>query len=404
MGRLTVNSVKAKRAAGRYGDGDGLYLLVKPSGTRSWVLRVQDGGRRRDIGLGAVQTDSLIDNHGLSDVSVLHRKILTLAEAREKASILRQYAKAGRDPILERDKERRSAPTFKEAATTCHEALSKGWAPKHAAAFLASLEEHAFPVIGLYRVDQIDAGRVIEALSPIWTDKPVMARKVRQRIGTVLAFAKSKGWRKDSAPDPQELRRGLAKQPKRGNFAAMPYADVPSFYVAVSGKPGTTGRSALLFLILTGARSGEVRHARWSHIDFDAKLWRRPASLMKTGEGHDVTLNGAALALLKRLDEDRQLKVDGLIFAGRRGKPLSDMTLAKVLRDAKLPYVPHGFRSSFRDWAAEKMHRIPDPVAEAALAHKVPDDVIAAYKRTKFLDLRRELLDAWGRFVASTGA
>lgn len=378
MPKLTV--VGARNAKpGRHADGGGLYLLVKPSGSRSWLLRVQVAGQRRDIGLGSV-----------SD--------LTLQEAREKAAQLRKVARNGGDPIAERDKERRPVPTFKAAAKACHEEMKRGWEPKHAAAWLSSLEDHAYAALGNMRVDTIEASNVRDALAPIWIEKPVMARKVRQRIGAVLNFAKSKGWRASEAPV-RSVTVGLSRQPKGGNFAAMPYAELPAFVQAVRAAPETIGRLALLFTILTAARSGEVRSARWSHIDLDAALWRRPGELMKSRTPHEVTLNPAAVVLLERAALLRTTQADALIFPGKGGKPLSDMTLTKALRDAGQNCTVHGFRSSFRDWAAEQMPGIPEAVAEAALAHVVSDAVVRAYKRTNFLDMRRGLLNAWGAFV-----
>jgi integrase len=179
----------------------------------------------------------------------------------------------------------------------------------------------------------------------------------------------------------------------------MPFADVPSFVAEVRAKAATTGRNALLFQIYTAARPGEVRAARWGQIDIGKREWARPATMMKGGEAHTVTLNRAALDLLGQLKGERTPAADELIFAGQRGGMISDMTMAKVLRTAEQPYDAHAFRSSFRDWAAEKMPTIPDPVAEAALAHVVPDKVVRAYKRTSFMEMRRELLETWGTFV-----
>jgi integrase len=249
-------------------------------------------------------------------------------------------------------------------------------------------------------VDVITSADITAALEPIWTSKPDMARKVRQRIGTVLNFAHSKGWRVAEAPG-RSVTVGLPRQPRSGNFAAMPYADVPAFVAGLRGKPPTAGRMALLFQIYTAARPGEVRGARWGQIDLEKRDWNRPADMMKGADAppHTVTLNAAAIALLKQLKGDRKPKPTDLIFPGRGGAPLSDMTANKVLRDSKLPYDAHAFRSSFRDWAAEKMPEIPDPVAEAALAHAVPDKVVAAYKRTTFMEMRRKLLEAWAGFM-----
>jgi integrase len=395
---LTASQV-SKLGPGRHADGDGLYMLVKPTGARSWLLRVQQEGKRRDIGLGSVEVKTRIGAELVEEVSILHRRVLTLGEARDKASLLRKFAKAGRDPILERDRDRGSVPTFKEAVIACHAELKAGWTPKSAASFLSSLEEHAYKPLGRMRVDSIEASHIRDALAPIWNDIPVMAQKVRQRIGTVLNFSKASGWRTTEAPG-KSVTVGLSRQVKGGNFAAMPHAEVPAFVRSMSDRAATAGRTALLFLIFTAARSGEVRSARWSHIDFEKRLWSRPANLMKSREAHTVTLNDQAIELLRRLDAERLVKLDGLIFSGVKGKQLSDMTLSKVLRDCALPYTPHGFRSSFRDWAAEEMPSIPDAVAEVALAHAVSDKVVAAYKRTDFLEMRRKLLDAWGRYAA----
>ncbi|RYD57202.1 MAG: integrase [Verrucomicrobiaceae bacterium] len=337
-----------------------------------------------------------------AEVPILHRRILTLSEAREKTQLLRRLALAGRDPIAERDRDRSAPPTFRVAAEAAHLELSKGWKDKHSAAFLSTLKEHAFPALGNKRIDLIAANDIRDALAPIWMDIPVMARKVRQRIGTVLNFAKARGWRATEAPT-KAVSVGLSKQPRSGNFAAMPYADVPAFFADQQGKPESLGRLALLFLIATAARSGEVRSARWSHIDRDGKLWNRPAPLMKNDIAHSVTLNAAALAILDRAEALRTTKADALIFPGSGDRMLSDMTINKVVKDSGQPFTPHGFRSSFRDFAAEQMPTIPDPVAEAALAHLVSDKVIAAYKRAKFLELRRKLLDGWGEYIGKVG-
>ncbi|MGK2911309.1 MAG: tyrosine-type recombinase/integrase, partial [Sphingobium sp.] len=291
MGKLTTINVKNAKA-GRHADGDGLHLLVKPTGARSWLLRVQVSGQRRDIGLGSVDLNARrADTAEIEqEISILHRRHLTLAEAREKAALLRRIAKAGRDPVAERDKGRELVPTFKAAAKSCHDELSKGWTPKHAAAFLSSLKEHVYPHMGEKRVDQIEASDVRDSLAHIWTEVPSMARKVRQRIGTVLNFSKSKGWRSTEAPG-KSVTMGLSRHSKAGNFAAMPYVAVPGFVEDLKAKDETVGRLALLFLISTAARSGEVRAARWSHIDLEAKMWNRPADLMKGRVEHIVTLN-----------------------------------------------------------------------------------------------------------------
>jgi integrase len=398
MAKLTVVGIRNAKP-GRYADGGGLYLLVKPSGARSWVLRIQVDGKRRDIGLGSVE---LVGKRDPSEMSlpILDRKVLTLGEAREKAGILARHAKAGRDPVVERDKDRSSAPTFADATMRCHDDLKSGWAPKSAAAFLSSLQEHAFPALGKMRVDHIEASHIRDMLAPIWTEIPVMARKVRQRVGTVLNYSKSKGWRAAEAPG-KSVTLGLARGHRGGNFAAMPYTEVPAFMATLEVQSATVGRLALRFLILTAARSGEVRKATWQQIDFEAGLWNRPAEIMKGGLAHTVTLSAAALAILREAKLHRTSSGgEALVFPSRKGGSISDMTISKIMRDMGLVYVPHGFRSSFRDYVAEQVSEIPDAVAEAALAHANGDKVVAAYKRTDYLALRRDLLERWATFVS----
>lgn len=376
MAGLTALKVKNAKP-GRHGDGSGLYLLVSKSGAKSWMIRVQVDGRRRDIGLGSV-----------SD--------LTLEEARDKARELRKVARAGDDPIAARDKRQITPPSFKEAAERCHAALSPGWTERHGKAFLSTMKLHVFPKIGGLRVDTIDEADILTVLSPIWTTKPAAAKKLRQRIGVVLDFAKGNKWRTIGSPR-DGLRPLLAKQGKAGNFASMPYEEVPAFVAELNEKAETVGRLALLFTILTAARSGEARSAMWSHIDLDAKEWRRPAELMKSSEAHVITLSPDAIAVLKRAQKLRTTLADCLVFPGNGGRPLSDMTLSKIVRPTG--YTAHGFRASFRTWAAEKMPQIPETVAEAALAHAIPDQVVRSYNRAKFMEMRRTLLDAWGRYV-----
>lgn len=413
MGKLTSTKVRnAKPGRGADGkptkaifqDGDGLFLLVKPSGARFWILRVQVVGKRRDIGLGAVDVDGAAhdafgDHTPLADTSLMLRKSLTLSEARKKAAALRELAKAGANPVAERDKERRAIPTFAEAVTKAHESLSSGWADRTAKAFKASLVEHANPKLGTMKVDAIGAADIITALAAIWTDKPVMAKKVRARVLQVLAFAKARGWRTDSLPDARELRTGLSKQPRGGNFAAVPFAEVPDFMADQLAKAAGASRMALLFVILTGARTGEVRGATWDKIDVEARTWARTADDMKSDVAHVATLNDAAMAILERI-APKELRI-GLIFPGMKpGRPLSDMSLTKIMRLADRKETVHGFRSAFRDWAAEKMPTIPAMVAEMALAHRVGTATEQAYLRTDLRDMRRALMDAWGRYVA----
>ena len=377
MPGLTVLKVKSAKP-GRHGDGKGLYLLVSKSGAKSWMLRVQHDGRRRDIGLGSIDD-------------------LSLEEARDKARELRKVARAGGDPIAARDKSDETPPTFREAAKACHEALQPGWSDRHAKAFLSTLDLHVFPRMGKLRVDSVDEKDIVAVLSPLWTTKPAAARKLRQRIGTVLDYARGSGWRETGAPR-DGLRPLLSKQGRSGNFASMPYPDVPAFVAKQNDLADTAGRLALLFTILTAARSGETRTAMWSHIDEGKGLWNRPPEVMKSGEAHSVTLSPAAVGILNRAKPLRTSQRDCLVFPGMGGRVMSDMTMSKMVRSEG--FTVHGFRASFRTWTAEQMPSVPEAVAEAALAHLVPDQVVRAYQRAKFLEMRRELLNAWGAFAS----
>lgn len=383
MANLTVVQVRNAKP-GRHADGKGLYLLVKPSGAKSWVLRVQFSGRRRDFGLGSVD-------------------LVSLEEARDKAREARKLAKAGLDPSLERKKALRTIPTFEEAARRYHETVKAGWRnAKHGGQWLATLETHAFPLIGNMRVDHIEAPTIQSVLLPIWLTLPETARRVRQRVGSVLDYAHGQGWRTTETPRNavNSLMKRI-KQPRRGpGFAAMPYADLPAFMTALREDVPSVGKLALQFLILTAARSGEVRGATWDEIDLDKAQWNIPAGRMKAGEPHSVPLSDAAIEVLRRAGELTGMRRGQPIFPGLRGQPLSDATLAKVLRVAGGgSYTVHGMRSAFRDWVAERTS-FPGDWAEAALAHTLPNKVEAAYRRTKFVEQRRNLMAAWDSYLS----
>jgi integrase len=388
MGNLTALAVKAAIKPGRYQDGRGLMLLVKPSGARTWVLRAQADGKRRDFGLGA-----------LVDVG--------LAEARVKADAIRKQYKSGIDPV-EAKRAARAArvtiPTFEEAARMLHGEQEETWRnAKHRAQWLSSLHAYAFPVLGRMRVDQIDGPIVRDALLPIWLEKPETARRVRQRIGAVLDWCYAKGLRPSEAPM-RSIGKGLPRQPKRDrHFASMPYENVPALMAKLS-EADSNGRLALRFAILTACRSGEVRGATWEEIDEDAATWTVPAKRMKAGKAHIVPLSEAALAVLERAKAMRTGRQNEPIFPGLGRKVMSDMTLSKALKTADAGrFTVHGFRSSFRDWAAE-MTGTPGDVVEAALAHTIANRVEAAYRRTNYLDKRRTLMSAWANFLKGAEA
>lgn len=403
MGKLTALQVKNAKP-GRHGDGKGLYLLVKDTGARSWVLRVVVNGRRRDFGLGAVATDQ---RRPVGEgIELSQKKILTLEEARKKAEDGRAHAKAGRDPTVEWKRAGETAPTFEQAARRYHGEVKKGWKNgKHRDQWLSTLETYAFPTIGQRPVSDIDADAIQSVLLPIWLTKAETARRVRQRIGTVLDFSKGKGWRDTEAPmrAVNSLMRGI-KQPRGGNFAAMPYKELPALVTRLRDGAASVGRYALLFTILTAARSGEVRGARWREIDLEAAEWKIPPDRMKRERLHIVPLIPAAMDILREMRGLFGVEPDDLIFPGLKGKALSDATLAKALRvNGGGDYTVHGFRSTFRDWAADS--GFADAWAEAALAHGNPDKTEAAYKRTTYFEQRRDkLMLAWGRYALSDGS
>ncbi|MFP5330100.1 MAG: tyrosine-type recombinase/integrase [Alphaproteobacteria bacterium] len=299
-----------------------------------------------------------------------------------------------------RQDEPKEIHTFKAVAEEYHQQAKKGWRNgKHGAQWLATLERYAFPEIGSTPVEEVDASSIQKLLLPIWLTKGETAQRVKQRIGVVLDYAHGKGWRSAEAPlrAVNQLMRGI-KQPKGGNFAAMPYAKLPNFMANLREADISVGNRALQFLILTAARSGEVRQVQRKEIDLEQGEWRVPAEKAKAAKVHIVPLVPAAVAIVNELDELFAPKDDDLVFPGLKG-PMSDATMAKVLRVNKGgDYTVHGFRSTFRDWAAD--HGFADSWAEAALAHSNPNKTEAAYRRTTFFEQRRDkLMPAWASFV-----
>ena len=399
---LTVTNVRNAKP-GRHSDGKGLYLLVKPSGSMSWVLRVQFNGERKDYGLGSVTLDPIP-----ADIPLHKRKMLTLAEAREKARIGRVLAKAGVNPSehwRQAAQEDEPPRTFRAVAEERFKQIKSGWKNgRHRDEWLGSLERYAFPVIGDTPVDEVDAAAIQKVLLPIWLAKPETARRVKQRIGVVLDYAHGNGWRTTEAP----LRSvnklmGAIKQPKGGNFAAMPFAALPEFMAKLRDGDLSVGNRALQFTILTAARAGETRFAQWRDIDLDEAEWRVPPEKAKAGKLHIVPLVHAAVEILKELRGLFAPKPDDYVFPGLKG-PISDATMNKVLRTLDgSEYTVHGFRSTFRDWAAE--NGFADSWAEAAIAHANPNKTEAAYRRTTFFKQRKErLMPAWAGFVLGDNA
>ena len=380
MPKLTARGVETLKSPGHHVDGDGLALVIGKRGGKSWVLRTVVRGKRRDIGLG-----------GVSWVS--------LAEAREKARAARKIAREGGDPIAAR-KANAACPTFEEAARRVHAEQVVGQAKneKHRAQWINSLRDYAFPIVGGKPVREVGQADVLEVLSPIWTDKPETARRVRQRIRTVMDWARTAG-HFDGVNPVEGVDKGLARQRDRvKHHAALPWAEVPAFLPLLGD---SVAGLALRFLVLTAARTGEVIGARWSEVDIDNRMWVVPAERMKAKREHRVPLSDEALAVLDRvkgLDDE-------MVFPGqKRGKGLSNMAMLQLLRRMKRDEITaHGFRSSFRDWAAEESG-MPSEIAELCLAHEVGNAVERAYRRSDLLERRRQLMERWGRYCKGPAA
>ncbi len=367
----------------------GLALQVLPTGGRTWVLRATMGGRRRDMGLG-----------GFPD--------LPLADARAAARKARELIRAGLDPIEEAraaiSAKRASAAkdvTFKQATAAYIAAHEASWRnAKHAQQWTNTLATYAEPTIGDLLVRDIELTHILAILEPIWTAKTETATRLRGRIEQVLDWATARGHRQGLNPARWRghLDKLLAKPSKVARVehrAALPVEEVGAFMTALRGVDGM-GARALEFAVLTAARSGEVRGASWSEIDLKARLWTVPGSRMKAGREHRVPLSAQAVALLNALP-----RIEGVdfVFPAPRNGPLSDMTLTAVLRRMKVAAVPHGFRSTFRDWAAERTN-YPRDAAEMALAHAIADKVEAAYRRGDLFEKRRRMMADWATFCA----
>ena len=356
MGRLTAAAVRALTRPGRYGDGGTLHLHIAPRGSKSWIQRITIGARRCDIGLGSVD-------------------IVSLAKARTLALKNRIAIAEGRDPLAE--KRRAKVPTFREAAVLTFEANRPRWrSRKTADNWIGQMERHAYPVLAQMRVDKIGREAVLRVLTPLWTAHPAIARQMRARIRSVLSFAQAHGYVDQNAAG-DGISGALPAMPAtRSHHKALPYRAVAGALATVAAAPRASiaARACFRFMVLTGARSGEARLATWDEIDRDAREWRVPARRMKMNREHRVPLSDAALAALADVWPLRD--ASGLVFPSpiRPGRPLADCTLVRLLRDSGVAAVPHGFRSSFRDWCSERT-AVPHAVCEAALAHIVGTEV-----------------------------
>ena len=380
--QLSATFVKTVNRPGRYGDGRGGYglsLLVKPTSTgrlsKTWSQKLRIDGEAFNIGLGGWPVTSL-------------------KEARAAALENRRAVAQGRDP---RDRSG-GVPTFAQAVEkviAIHEPTWRDGA-RSAEIWRSSLSAYAMPRLGRKPVNQITTADVLAVLVPIWSTKRETARRVRQRIGAIMKWAVAEGYREDN-PAGDAIGAALPKNttPQK-HQRALPHDEVGAALRKVRGsKAWPTTKLAFEFLVLTAARSGEVRGARWEEIDLEGRTWTVPADRIKAGREHRVPLSRRALEVLA---EVRKIADgSGLVFPSPRGKVLSDMTLSKLIRELGIQAVPHGFRSSFRDWAAE-CSDAPREVCELALAHVNSDRVEAAYRRTDLFERRRDLMEAWSEY------
>ena len=381
---LTVARVRSLTRPGRFGDGGTLFLVVAPGGSRSWVQRLTIRGKRHDIGLGGWP-------------------LVSLAEARDLAFDNRRLARRGGDPLAA--KRKAAVPTFREASKRAREANRARWRhAKTADNWTATLAKYADPVFGDRPVDEIGREDVLRVLTPIWTAKPELARKIRQRVKATLAWAQAHNYILHN-PAGEGIDGALPAMPAvKAHFRALPYSEVAAALDTVeASRAALTVRACLEFVTFTACRSGEARGANWGEVDIDNATWMIRAERTKMAKPHRVPLADAALAILESV---RPLRDDSdLVFPSpqRPGKPLSDMALTKCLRDAGLAdrATVHGMRSAFRDWCADTGK--PREIAEAALAHSV-GGVEAAYFRSDLFARRRQLMAAWAAYLTGGSA
>lgn len=398
---LTDRQIRQANQVGVLIDGLGLRLKISATGngalSKRWALRyTSPDGRRRETGLG-----------GFPEVS--------LSEARKRAAGLRQDVRAGIDPLAARTNAREAriieaarSLSFADCAARYITAHEVSWRnPKHRQQWSNTLSAYAFPVFGALPVDQVDQAMVMNALDPIWTVKPETASRLRGRIEAILDWASVRGYRKGDNPARWRghLEKALparAKTRRIEHHAAVRFSEMPCFWAALAAREGN-GADCLKFLVLTAVRSGEARGARWGEIDVGERVWTIPAARMKGGREHRVPLSDPALAVLeaRRALSRYRLGTADLVFESdlRAGAALSDMTLGAVLKRMGRSETVHGFRSSFRDWAAERT-AFPREVAEQALAHTIGDKVEAAYRRGDLFEKRQRLMAGWAQFLS----
>jgi integrase len=398
-GKLTARQVATLRKPGRYGDGGGLWLQITCAFdgsrrvTKSWLFWfTSPNGRTRQMGLGAADT-------------------FTLADARERARQARKLVADGIDPIEARRQQRMAAKldtaraiSFRQAAEKYIGSHKAGWKnAKHAKQWPTTLEAYAYPIIGALPVAAFDTALTLKVLEPIWTKKPETAKRTRGRIEAILDWAAARGYR--NGENPARWRGHLDKllpSPRKvravRHHPALPYAELPAFMAELRAREQGLSARALEFTILTAARTGETIGATWDEFDLKEKIWTVPAVRMKGGKDHKVPLCDPALEMLETLPRECGNK---FVFAGTsKGAALSNMAMLELLKGMRLGFTVHGFRSTFRDWAAERTN-YPREVVEAALAHTIENKVEAAYRRGDLFEKRRRLMRDWARYCAS---
>jgi integrase len=396
MGKLTDVAIRAAKA-GRLQDGKGLFLEVRATGAKFWLLRTMKDGKRSEMGLGSYPETGL-------------------SAARAKADTLRAAVKAGVDVLGEKRAAAAKAKeagerTFEKVARLAH-AQRKPAETRTSEIWLGRLERFTFPALGDKLVDKVDGPMVIKALEPIWNEKPETARRVRRAISTVLKFAHSREWR-GPVPVLSDLTKNAfpAHDSDVQHLAAVPHPKAPAIVAKLKAQVATIGRHALLFTIYTAARSGETRMATWGEIDLANALWSIPAARMKRKRDHVVPLSAPALAILEaRAAAWREahpgsasIPADALVFEGSKAdRPISDMTMTKAHKLVAPGTVVHGWRSTFRDWAGEETDHSTD-VCEAALAHLIGNATMRSYQRGTMLEKRRTLMDDWAVYLEAVG-
>lgn len=377
--KLTTKFVESISVAGKYYDQHGLFLRVRPSGAKKWLQRYTFNGRRREVGLGSA-------------------KIVSVANARKTAHQNLVLVSEGIDPIEDK-KQNSLIPTFEVAAREVYEANRPTWRnAKHAAQFITTLETYAFPTIGSMSVKDINSSHILSVLSPIWVKKSETAKRLRQRLSTVFKYSVAQQWRNDDPANTAIVEALPNHKKKVMHRKSLSYNDIAGFLETISGSSaGVNTKLGLEFLILTAARSGEVRNAHWTEIE--GSLWTIPAERMKAGVAHRVPLPARCMEILEEAKKINQ--GSGFIFEGTRfGKPLSENTFNKLMKELGVEVHAHGFRTSFRTWTQEKTN-FPREIAEAALAHSLKDKAEAAYARSDLLEKRAAMMESWAQFISS---